>query len=54
MEDVQIDLFAVLIAAILYMFIGVIWYSKYLFGPLWIKLSGVRDADISKDKLQGL
>ncbi len=54
MEDVQIDLFAVLIAAILYMFIGVIWYSKYLFGPLWIKLSGVKDADAGKDKMQVL
>lgn len=51
MEDVQIDLFAVLVAAILYMFIGVIWYSKYLFGPLWIKLSGTKDAEVGKDKL---
>ena len=54
MEDVQIDLFAVLIAAILYIFIGIVWYSKYLFGPLWIKLSGVKESEAGKDKMQFL
>lgn len=51
MEDVQIDLLAVLIAAVLYMLIGAVWYSKYLFGSLWMKLSGMKDAEVGKEKL---
>ncbi|MDP1607915.1 MAG: DUF1761 domain-containing protein [Chlamydiales bacterium] len=51
MEDLQIDWIAVIIAAILYMVIGTVWYSKYLFGPLWEQLSGIKAADIKKRKM---
>jgi hypothetical protein len=37
MEDVQIDLLTVFIAAILNMIIGFFWYSKWIFGPMWMK-----------------
>lgn len=38
MDQVQIDPLTVIIAAILNMFIGMVWYSKWLFGPTWLKL----------------
>src|SRR5690606_25121631 len=38
MDRVQIDPLTVIIAAILNMFIGMVWYSKWLFGPTWLKL----------------
>jgi hypothetical protein len=54
MEGIQIDLFTVLIAAILYMIIGMVWYSKYLFGPAWLKLRGMKEAEMKKNKLNVL
>ena len=39
MEDVQIDWLVVSIGAILNMVIGFLWYSQWLFGPIWMKLS---------------
>jgi archaellum biogenesis protein FlaJ (TadC family) len=39
MEGVQIDWLVVVVAAILNMVIGFLWYSKWLFGPAWMKLS---------------
>lgn len=50
MEEIQIDWLAILIAAVLYMIICAVWYSKLLFGPLWIKLSGFKDADMKEYK----
>lgn len=39
MENIQIDWSLVVIAAVVNMIIGWIWYSKWLFGPAWAKLS---------------
>ena len=47
----QIDLVSVLVAAILYMIIGAVWYSKYLFGPIWLKLCGIKESEMKKNKL---
>ncbi len=33
------DAFVIIIAAIVNMVIGFLWYSKWLFGPIWGKLS---------------
>ncbi|MGB7977548.1 MAG: DUF1761 domain-containing protein [Chlamydiales bacterium] len=38
MDSIQIDFFTVVIAALLNMVIGSVWYSKWLFGPTWMKL----------------
>jgi hypothetical protein len=46
MNQVQVDLFSVLIAAIVYMVVGFLWYSKWLFGPTWLKLSDMKKADM--------
>jgi hypothetical protein len=51
MEEIQIDWLAILIAAALYMVISMIWYSKHVFGPLWMKLSGIKDSDIKDSKI---
>lgn len=39
MDSIQIDLFTVIVAAILNMIIGFFWYSKWLFGPAWARLN---------------
>ncbi len=39
MEYVYIDWLVIILAAILNMVIGFVWYSKWIFGPLWTKLS---------------
>lgn len=39
MESIQIDWLVVVLAAILNLVIGFVWYSKMLFGPAWSKLS---------------
>ncbi|MBU6383372.1 MAG: DUF1761 family protein [Verrucomicrobia bacterium] len=38
MNQVSIDWLTVVVAAILNMLIGYCWYSKWLFGPTWMKL----------------
>ncbi len=43
MDNVQIDLLTVLVAAVLNMVIGFFWYSKWLFGPTWMKLRKVKE-----------
>lgn len=40
MENAQLDLIAILIAAAVNLFIGFAWYSPWLFGPLWKNLAG--------------
>jgi hypothetical protein len=43
MGQIQIDLLTIVIAAILNMIIGYFWYSKWLFGPKWMKLRKCKD-----------
>ena len=37
------DWIAIVIAAILNMAIGYVWYSRWLFGPAWLKLSDMTE-----------
>lgn len=48
MGQVQIDLFTVIVAAILNMIIGFFWYSKWLFGPTWLKFHKFKEEGHSK------
>lgn len=48
MDNVQIDLLTVVVAAVLNMIIGTCWYSKWLFGSKWMKLCKVKEADCCK------
>lgn len=40
--DVQVNYWAVLLAAVSSMVVGSIWYAKNVFGTTWGKLAGVR------------
>lgn len=48
---VPINYVAVLIAAILAMVTGSVWYSKAVFGKQWMKLTGVTEADAKKGNM---
>ncbi len=43
MDQVQIDWMIVFIAALLNMLIGFFWYSKWLFGHTWMKLTEIKE-----------
>ncbi len=42
MDTIQIDYLTIFIAAALNMMIGYFWYSKWLFGPSWMKLNKIK------------
>lgn len=44
----DLNLFAILVAAIAYMVIGAIWYSPFLFGTLWMQ-----EMDYDADAMEG-
>lgn len=46
--NLEINLAGVVIAAVAYAVIGPIWYSKWVFGPLWMRLNGL-PMDLEKD-----
>ncbi len=48
MDLVQVDLLTVFIAAVLNMIIGFFWYSKWLFGPVWMQLGKIKPEKFSK------
>ena len=39
--------FAVLLSAVVMLIVGSVWYSHFLFGKAWQRLSGIRSSDIS-------
>jgi hypothetical protein len=49
MPEVQINLLAVLIAAIINMVIGMLWYSPILFAKLWMSSLGKTDEDFKNN-----
>lgn len=51
--SVDINLLAVLVAAVASMIIGGLWYSPLLFGKQWMKLSGMSKQKIKKAKTNG-
>lgn len=42
----RINVLAVFAAAVLYMALGFVWFSKLAFGPRWLRLSGKTEADM--------
>lgn len=52
--EVNVNYLAVLIAAIASMVIGMAWYSKALFGGMWMQLSGTTEKDMQKAKQKGM
>jgi|GEM_PF-1022965 hypothetical protein len=51
MGEMQIELFSVFIAAVLYVIIGAVWYSKYLCGPAWLKLCRMKESEMKHHKI---
>ena len=49
MLDVNLNLWAVLAAAAARMALGALWYSKILFGKLWVSLQKRSEEDICKE-----
>ncbi len=48
MQQVSVNLMAVLLCGVASMVIGFVWYSKALFGSTWMKLSGISEAQMKK------
>ncbi len=53
MPEIQINYLAVLLAAVAYMVIGMIWYGP-LFGKQWKALMGLNDESMKKMKMTAL
>lgn len=51
MESLRIDLLSVFIAAALYMVINFFWYSKWVFGEIWLRLSGLSAESMKSNKM---
>lgn len=49
MPQVDVNWTAVLVAAVVNMVVGFVWYSKALFGKDWSKLTGRKLEDMSKN-----
>ena len=50
MESIEIDWVAIVVAACVNMVIGSFWYSKWLFGPTWMKLKKIKKIPLSGPK----
>lgn len=49
METIEIDIISVVLASLVYMGIGMLWYSPSVFGKRWMKLTGMKAGDKPKD-----
>ena len=52
--NVDVNYLAVLVAAIVSIVIGSLWYSPILFGNIWIKLSKFTKKDMNKARKKGM
>jgi len=53
MEDAQVNLLAIIIAAAAYFGLGGLWYSKKVFGNLFMREAGMKEMKVDKTKLIG-
>ena len=54
MPTIEVNMVAVIIAAVVNMGLGAFWYSMSGFGKTWMKLSGITKEDIEKAKNAGM
>ena len=54
MPSVEINYWAVLVAVVINMVVGALWYSKGLFGSHWSKLTGIKLEDMRKQGNAGI
>ena len=50
----DVNLLAVLVAAVASFVLGFLWYSPFLFGNMWMELSGISKAKAGKAKSKGM
>lgn len=51
---ISVNYIAVVIAAVLAMVLGTVWYSKGVFGNAWMKLIGKNESDLEKGNMGAL
>ena len=54
MTQVSVNWASVLVATIASMVVGMTWYSKSVFGGMWMQLSGRTEKDMQKAKQKGM
>lgn len=54
MDDITLNFAAILVAAIVNMVIGALWYSPLLFGNIWVKAMKFNKAELKADKYMGV
>ncbi len=54
LEGATINLWAILVAAVVAHFMGALWYSPLLFGNMWMRAVGIKKGDIAKAKKEGM
>jgi len=54
LQQVNVNLIAVLVSAIAAQIIGAMWYSPVLFGKAWMKLVGYTKKDLDAAKKKGM
>jgi hypothetical protein len=52
--NVEVNLLAVLLAAVASMVVGFVWYAKPVFGNAWIKLAKVNEKKISEGSARAI
>ncbi|PIN93146.1 hypothetical protein COU54_04235 [Candidatus Pacearchaeota archaeon CG10_big_fil_rev_8_21_14_0_10_31_24] len=52
--SVTISYNAVLIGTIIHILLGMIWYSRFGFGDIWMKLTGISEKDMKKAQKAGM
>jgi hypothetical protein len=45
------NLYAVLVASLVTLLLGMIWYSPKVFGPIWMKETGLTEEDLKKGSM---
>lgn len=46
----EINYIAIIVASVIVFFVGMLWYSEWLFGALWMKEMGMSKKDAKKEK----
>lgn len=54
MLGIDVNYVSVFIAAVIYMIIGALWYSPFLFAKPWMKLSGMTEKDMKDAQANGM
>lgn len=51
---IDVNIIAVVVAAVANMILGMLWYSKLMFGKTWMKESGMTEGEMKKSKEKGM